>query len=158
MTIAVLSTLLNQAPGNGVHPKSVRAPLSSVLASLLAALVFLTCCGVPAWAQKTVSVSSTTSTKGTIDVDQYIAEGYSVTGPTMLESVSSEVLVFPGLTGQKGLEISLRNKTVVTLDATGKASRFAALGKGVSVLVCHRKDRVVIYLVSATKGTSSYAY
>jgi hypothetical protein len=158
MTIAVISKRLNQAARNRVQPTSFHAPLFRALICLLAALVFSAQYGAPAWAQKTASVSSTTSTKGTIDVDQYIAEGYSVTGPTMLESVSSQALIFPGLTGQKGLEISLRNKAVVALDATGKASSFATLGPGVSVLVCNRKDRVVIYLVSAQKGTSRYAY
>jgi hypothetical protein len=158
MTIAIISKPLFQAPRNRVYRRSIHRLLSSGLICLLAALVFSALYGPPAWAQKTAAVIPQPVSKGPIDVDQYIAAGYSVHGPQMLESVSAQALVFPGMTGQKGLEIGLRNKAVVVLDAAGNTSRLAALGPGVSVLVCHRKDRVVIYLVSNTKGRSRYAY
>jgi len=59
---------------------------------------------------------------------------------------------------QKGLEISLANKTVVVMDPSGTVRKLTALGPGVPVIVCHRKDRVVIYVVSGEKGRSSHAY
>jgi hypothetical protein len=158
MTIAVILKRLYEVPRKRVRHKSFRVSLLSPLIFLLAAVMFSSLCGDPAWAQKASAVSTTSSAKGTIDVDQYIAEGYSVHGPMELESASAKALVFPGLTGQKGLEISLVNKTVVVLDAAGNASTLLAVKAGVSVLVCHRKDKVVIYLKSATKGVSSHAY
>jgi hypothetical protein len=158
MTIATISKQLFQVPRYRAYHKSFHRLLCRVLICLLAALVFSALYGPPAWAQKTGAVVSVSTAKETIDVDQYLAEGYSVHGPMMLESASAKALVFPGLTGQKGLEISLTNKAVVVLDAAGNTSRLAALGPGVSVLVCHRKDRVIIYLKSATKGVSRYAH
>jgi hypothetical protein len=158
MTILVFSKRMYRAPRNRAYQKSLRVPLCSALICLLAVLAFSALYGPPAWAQKTaVAIPPVISTGPTI-VDQYIADGYSVHGPQALESVSAQALVFPGLTGQKGLEISLVNKAVVVLDAAGNASRFSGLRSGVSVRVCHRKDRVVIYLVSNTKGRSRYAY
>ncbi len=163
MTIAVILKRLYQAPRNRVHQKSFRRALFGVLPCLLAILVFLAAYGPPVWGQKApvpqerATVSPPRVQEGTIDLDQYVAEGYAIHGPYVLQSVSPKALVFPGRNGKKGIEISLANKPVVVMDAAGNIKSFSALGPGVSVLVCYRKDRVVIYLVSAAKGRSPNA-
>jgi hypothetical protein len=158
MTIAMILRRCNQAPNNWMHRKSCHRPLFSALICLFAALAFSAVYGPTAWAQKASGqqepsvASPQRSTAGPIDLDRYFAEGYSIQGPTVLDSVSTQALVFPGRHGLKGLTISLANKTVVVMDAAGNLKSFSALGPGVSVLVCHRSDRVDIYLVSAAKG------
>jgi hypothetical protein len=158
MTIAMILRLFNQASNNWDHRNSCHRPLFRALTCLLAILAFSAVCGSTAWAQKAggqqepSAVSPPRSAAGPIDLDRYFAEGYSIQGPTVLDSVSSQALVFPGRHGLKGLTISLANKSVVVMDAAGNVKSFSALAPGVSVLVCHRSDRVVIYLVSAAKG------
>jgi hypothetical protein len=163
MTIALTLRRLYQAPRNRVCQKSLHRPLFIGLLCLLAAFVFSALNGPPAWAQKAPVqqersvVTPPPSPAGPIDLDRYFAEGYSIHGPAVLDSVSARALVFPGRQGQKGLTISLANKALVVMDSTGNVRNFSALAPGVSVLVCHRSDRVVIYLLSAPKGRARNA-
>ncbi len=162
MTIAVILKRLYQAPRNRVHQKSFHRALFSALICLLVALAFSALCWSPAWAQKKATepgravVNPPALTEKAMDLDRYFAEGYSIHGPAKLHSVTAQALVFPGRDEQKGFEISLANKAVVVMDEAGNARNFSALGPGVTVTVCYRNDRVVIFIVTPQQRRSGH--
>jgi hypothetical protein len=79
-----------------------------------------------------------------------IAAGFSVIGPIELTSASSSALVFPDSpNGSK--TISLQNQKVTVLDESGNASSMSSVTAGKWVIVCQKKDEIVIYLVKGHK-------
>jgi hypothetical protein len=162
MTIAVILKRLYQAPRNRVYQKSFHVQLFGVLTCLLAALAISALYVAPAWAQKKAVepgravVNPPVLQQVPMDLERYFAEGYSIYGPAKLDSVSSKALVFPGEHDQKGLTISLLNKAVVVMDQAENAKSLRALGQGVSVIVCSRQDRVVIFIVTPQQGRSRH--
>ena len=100
--------------------------------------------GPPAWGQKRplepgrAVVNPPVLQQVPMDLERYLAEGYSIHGPAKLDSVTPQGLVFPGEHEQKGLEISLANKAVVVMDQAGNTGNLRALVPGTAVTVCYR--------------------
>jgi hypothetical protein len=82
-----------------------------------------------------------------LHLDWYIAARYSIFGPAKLASTTSQRLVFPGEHGKPGVTVSLSNKTVSVMNEAGTAEPLSSLVPGTNVVVCYRKDSVVIFLV-----------
>jgi hypothetical protein len=163
MTIAMILKRLYQAPRNRVHQKSFRAPLFSVLICFLIALAFSSAYGQAARTQQKGSepgravVNPPVVQQVPMDLERYYGEGYSVHGPAKLHSVNAQALVFAGEHGKEGLTVRLANKTVVVLDEAGNSRKFSALGPDVTVAVCNKQDRVVIFVVTPQQRRSRHA-
>jgi hypothetical protein len=88
---------------------------------------------------------------------QRIAEGYAVMGPIDLAAAtSSTALVFPD-SPNEAKTINLKNKKVSVLDESGNASSMSSVTEGKRVIVCQKKDEVVIYLVKGHKKGADHA-
>ena len=121
-------------------------------------------CGV-AWGQQAAPKASTQSLQslqslpafvpGPMQLNWYIAAGYSIFGPARLASVNSKGLGFPGAYEIPGPTISLANKTVSVMNETGASVPFSALTPGTNVIVCDRRDSVVVFTVTTTTGVGN---
>ena len=120
-------------------------------------------CGV-AWGQQTAPKGSTQSLQslqslpvsvpGPMQLNWYIAAGYSIYGPARVASNNSKVLGFPEAYGIPGPTISLANKSVAVMNQTGASVPLSALTPGTNVIVCDRRDSVVVFIVT-TLGVSN---
>ena len=108
-------------------------------------------CGA-AWSQKTSSQKSSQSQQylpidvptGPLQLDWFIAARYSVFGPASLTSVDSKSLSFARGYGVAPLTFNLTNKNVTVMNQTGASLPFSSLEQGTRVIVCDRRDSVVI--------------
>jgi hypothetical protein len=79
-------------------------------------------------------------------IDKRIAAGFGVIGPIELMAASSSALVLPD--SPKGSKtISLKNRKVTVLDESGNGSSMSSVTADKWVIICQKKDEVVIYLV-----------
>ena len=90
------------------------------------------------------------SVPGPMQLNWYIAARYSIYGPARLASVDSKGLGFPGAYEMPGATISLANKTVSVMNEAGASVPFSALTPGTNVIVCDRRDSVVVFTVTTT--------
>jgi hypothetical protein len=123
---------------------------SAILALLM---VFGPLCGA-AWTQKTSPQKSSQSLESlqapildATRLDWFIAARYSVFGPASLNSVNSTSLGFARGYGLPALTFNLTNKNVAVINQAGASLAFSALEPGVRVIVCDRRDSVVIITV-----------
>jgi hypothetical protein len=124
---------------------------SAILALLM---VFGPLCGA-AWSQKTSPQKSsqtqqylpTSVPTDPTRLDWFIAARYSVFGPASLNSVNSKSLGFARGYGLPALTINLTNKNVKVMNQAGASLPFSALEQGGRVIVCDRRDSVVIITV-----------
>jgi hypothetical protein len=128
----------------------------ALVASALVALLVLPCATLTqaAETQQTATVGSQKhETALDIMLEKRIAAGYGVLGPIELYKASSSALVVPD-SPSNGRTISLNNKKVTVLDESGNGLTMSSVTAGTAVIICEKKDEVVIYLVKGfKKGT-----
>jgi hypothetical protein len=86
-------------------------------------------------------------------VNKRIAAGFSVIGPLeVMEASTSALKVDDSPNNSK--TISLQNKKVTVLDESGNGASMSSVTKDRAIIICQKKDEVVIYLVKGyKKGT-----
>lgn len=77
-----------------------------------------------------------------LDVQKYIANGYSSIGPITVESVSNQTLVL--FTAPKNIKINLTGRTVRTVDLSNRSLALSSLKKGARVYVFQKKNEVIV--------------
>jgi hypothetical protein len=134
-----------------------RISLNRALVALALVALLVLPCATPSFAaqapQKETVVSDKHETPLEAMIRKRIAAGFSVLGPTELKKASSSALVVDN-SPSDGKTISLAKKRVTVLDESGNSSSTSSLAEGTWVIICQKKDEIVIYLVKGyKKGT-----
>lgn len=80
-----------------------------------------------------------------LDVQKYIANGYSSIGPIPVESISNQTLVL--YTNPKSIQVNLKGKIVRSMDLSKRGLALSSLKKGDHVYVFQKKSEVIVVLL-----------
>ncbi|MGB6063403.1 MAG: hypothetical protein WBG50_01255 [Desulfomonilaceae bacterium] len=81
----------------------------------------------------------------------YIAQAYSIVGPSYVSTVASQSITL--YTGQNDLGIDLTGKNVVVIDQNSKPLTLSAVQKGTRVYVCRKANNVVVMVLPSVTST-----
>jgi hypothetical protein len=149
------------SPGETSMNNICRISLNRALvASALVALLVLPC-ATPSYAAETQQTATVGSeeheTPQETIIGKRIAEGFAVIGPLELMGASASELMIGAAPGNPEVKVSLKNKRVSVMDEHGNSLTVSSVKKGANVIICQKKDQVIIYVVPSTKKESSNA-
>jgi|GEM_PF-6353480 len=105
----------------------------------------------PAQGKTKAPITSQSPPSTPTPITPYVAQAYSIVGPSYVSTVSSQSITL--FTGQKDLGIDLTGKSVVVIDQNSRPLTLSAVKKGTRVYVCSKANNVVVLVLPASTAT-----